>query len=94
MENREKPLMRQKGRVHSPGGKIRRFSTEKKKKKNRSLSNIHISPFFGGLVEKRGGGDYSYLPLMLALISLMISAISGDCFTMVSTCLMECMTVV
>lgn len=73
------------------GDKFRCFPHRRKKTKKVPHPSFHISSFFGGIVD---GSPYSYLALILVLISLMISAISGEVFIMVSTCLIECITVV
>lgn len=76
----------------------RGFPQREKKGEKEGKRDLHISPFFGGFVEKGVfgsiAGAYSYRALILALISLMISAISGEVLMMFSMRSMECITVV
>lgn len=51
MEKWERALKRQLLRVHTLWGQIFRFSTKEKQEKFCPLPVIHISPFFGGIVD-------------------------------------------
>ena len=70
------------GLIHGRGGKVCTFHT-----------GFSTFPLFSVDLRKSWMVVYSYLALMLALMSLMISATSGLVFISFSTRSMECMTV-